>query len=62
MVATDCWDLIKEFVKGFAGSITDNPTNHLSSKMDGVYGPADTVLQYLEHFNNFRKTATPRQR
>ena len=56
-VANDCWSLMREFMAGFLGNnVTETTTNHFKSKMDAIYTPQDTVLQYLEHFNNFRKT------
>lgn len=50
---------MREFVKSFAGSIAEMPTNYFKSKMDTEYGPQDTILQYLEHFNNLRKVEIP---
>ncbi|KAK2187549.1 hypothetical protein NP493_162g05000, partial [Ridgeia piscesae] len=57
VVANECWGLLKEFMHGFLGNICDTPPNHLKTKMDSVYMPADTIMQYLEHFNNLRKAA-----
>ena len=48
-------------MQGFLGSCVDKPTNHLSSHMTEVYTPSDTVMQYLEHFNNIRKAAQSQQ-
>lgn len=62
VVANECWGLLKEFMHGFLGNICDTPPNHLKTKMDSVYKPADTIMQYLEHFNNLRKAAAQPQR
>lgn len=65
VVASNCWDLIREFLQGFMGSHVPNaipsyfttpsqiPTNH--TKQNDVYQPMDTIQQYLEHFSNYRK-------
>lgn len=66
-----CWDLIKEFMQGFLGQHAPmnipayftntlpsniNPTQHYQ-RINETYQPIDTVQQYLEHFNNYRKQA-----
>ncbi|XP_074646796.1 mediator of RNA polymerase II transcription subunit 20-like [Tubulanus polymorphus] len=61
-VAADCWHLMKEMTAGFMGGCADNCTNHLRSKLDSLYMQTDTIMQYLEHFNNFRKAAVMIQR
>ena len=48
---------MKEFMQGFLGNAVDGPPPHLKNKMNEMFGPADVVLQYLEHFNAFRKAA-----
>lgn len=69
LVPVFCWDLIKEFIQGFLGqhaptTIPAYFTNQLPSnmhpnqhyqKINDTYQPIDTVQQYLEHFNNYRK-------
>jgi len=50
---------MKEFMQGFMGPVVENVTAHLKSKMDAVYSPSDTIMQYLEHFNTFRKAVAP---
>lgn len=57
VVASDCWNLIKEMAQSIVGNVADNPPMYIKNKTDPVYSPSDTVNQYLEHFNNFRKTA-----
>jgi mediator of RNA polymerase II transcription subunit 20 len=64
-----CWDLIKEFLQGFLGQHAPtiipayftnplpsniNPNQHYQ-KLNDTYQPIDTVQQYLEHFNSYRK-------
>ncbi|CAG9799026.1 unnamed protein product [Chironomus riparius] len=63
-----CWELIREFLQGFLGqySPTTIPVYFTNSvpnphhpvpyqKSNDTYQPIDTVQQYLEHFNNYRK-------
>ena len=57
VVATECWPLMKEFMLPLVDTVADVPSVHFKSKMDAIYMPADTCMQYLEHFNNFRKAA-----
>lgn len=68
LVPVFCWDLIKEFIQGFLGQHapttipayftnqlpSNHPTQHYQ-KINETYQPIDTVQQYLEHFNNYRK-------
>jgi mediator of RNA polymerase II transcription subunit 20 len=67
LVPALCWDLIREFMQGFLGqhapttipayftnSIPMSPVQHFQRYND-TYQPIDTVQQYLEHFNNYRK-------
>ena len=58
LVPAECWGLMREFMQGFLGTVSDTPNNHFKSKMDGVYMPTDTVQQYLEYFTNFRKSVS----
>lgn len=47
--------------QSIVGNIADTPPVYFKSKTDPIYTPSDTVNQYLEHFNNFRKTAVQGQ-
>ena len=48
--------------QGFLGScVTPVPPPFLAAKGSETYWPADTVEQYLDHFNKFRQTAGVRQ-
>lgn len=64
-----CWDLIREFLQGFLGlhappqippyftnsiPMVMNPVQHYQ-RLNDTYQPIDTVNQYLEHFQNYRK-------
>ncbi|XKL64297.1 hypothetical protein PGB90_004383 [Kerria lacca] len=52
-----CWEFMKEFIQGFLGTNTLNvPPQYLQTRMNDVYQPIDTIQQYLEHFNMFRKS------
>lgn len=57
----NCWSLIHELMQGFIGSgVSSSLPTYLKQKgSDEIYSPADTALQYLEHFTNFRKAAGP---
>ncbi|ELU12343.1 hypothetical protein CAPTEDRAFT_220200 [Capitella teleta] len=58
VVVSECFGLMREFMFSFMPtSVIDATTNHWKTKNDAIYAPQDTVLQYLEHFNNFRKSA-----
>jgi len=58
VVPTNCWGILQEFMQGFLGScVTSTPPQYISNKGSETYTPSDTVQQYLEHFNIFRKTA-----
>jgi len=69
LVPVFCWDLIKEFLQGFLGQNAPaaipayftntlpsniNPNQHYQ-RINDTYQPIDTVQQYLDHFNNYRK-------
>ena len=56
VVVADCWSLLIEFMQGFLGNQTLAQPNVLANKKDAPYTPMDTVTQYLEHFNHFRKS------
>ena len=44
--------------QGFLGScVSNNPPQHIASKGSDTYSAVDTIHQYLQHFNIFRKTA-----
>jgi len=61
-VAADCWPLLKEFIIGLLGSevasVLDAPSQHFHATFNQQQTPSDVALQYLEHFNNFRKAVT----
>lgn len=58
VVVESCWGLIFEFMQGFLGSVVPNePPASLKKRFNDVYSPTDTIQQYLEHFNHFRKNA-----
>jgi mediator of RNA polymerase II transcription subunit 20 len=64
LVPRVCWELIKEFLQGFLGNQAPTtiptyfsnpiPNSHFL-RQDEIYQPIDTIQQYLEHFNNYRK-------
>jgi mediator of RNA polymerase II transcription subunit 20 len=62
VVAAECWPLMKEFIVGLLGPVInaslDVPSQHFRNTFDAIQSPSDVVLQYLEHFNNFRKVAS----
>lgn len=60
-VLNECWNLMRELMQSFLGNIAESPPAILKIKMDGIYTPDDTINQYLEHFNNFRKTTVVNQ-
>ena len=65
VIASNCWELIREFLQGFMGShvpnaipayfTTQSPMNPNHTKQNDIYQPIDTIQQYLEHFGNYRK-------
>lgn len=55
MVASDCWSLLLEFLQSFLGSHTPGIPAVFGNRHDAVYGPADTMVQYMELFNKIRK-------
>ena len=60
MVVQSCWGLLVEFMQGFMGSVVSNQMSPLLKKKastNDIYTPVDTIQQYLEHFNAFRKNA-----
>ncbi|XP_070559218.1 mediator of RNA polymerase II transcription subunit 20-like [Ptychodera flava] len=60
-VVMDCWNLLSEFMQGFMGNHTPSVPMYLVGKHDANYTPTDTIMQYLDHFNNFlgRKQVQP---
>jgi len=55
-VVQNCWGLITEFMQGFLGSVVSNQVPpYLKSRFTANYVPDDTIHQYLEYFNSFRK-------
>jgi len=61
VIPNDCWNLMKEMLQSIVGNVAESPPSYIKAKMDSVYTPSDTINQYLEHFNNFRKSATTSQ-
>jgi len=61
-VAADCWPLLKEFIVGLLGSDVSSalepPSQHFQATFNAPQTPSDVALQYLEHFNNFRKAVS----
>ncbi|ELW66050.1 Mediator of RNA polymerase II transcription subunit 20 [Tupaia chinensis] len=55
VVASDCWSLLLEFLQSFLGSHTPGAPAVFGNRHDVVYGPADTMVQYMELFNKIRK-------
>ncbi|CAE1280362.1 MED20 [Acanthosepion pharaonis] len=57
----DCWNLMKELIQSVMGNVLETPPAFLKQKFNSEYGPSDTIQQYLEHFNGFRKAASANQ-
>jgi len=58
IVPGTCWALIAEFMQGFLGScVSATPPAYIKNKHSDSFTPVDTIQQYLEQFNNFRKSA-----
>lgn len=55
VVASDCWSLLLEFLQSFLGSHAPGAPTVFGNRHDAVYGPADTMIQYMELFNKIRK-------
>lgn len=51
---------MKEMLQGLLGRQVDIPT-HLKLKPEDLYSPNDTMQQYLEMFNNLKKSHLPHQ-
>ncbi|KAG8186568.1 hypothetical protein JTE90_020865 [Oedothorax gibbosus] len=54
-IPLSCWDLMRELMQGFMGNSVQCPSQYLQGKMNEIYNPVDTVQQYMEHFNAFRR-------
>jgi mediator of RNA polymerase II transcription subunit 20 len=55
-VIQSCWGLVIEFMQGFLGSVVSSQVPpYLKSRCADNYTPVDTIHQYLENFNAFRK-------
>ncbi|XP_050412133.1 mediator of RNA polymerase II transcription subunit 20 isoform X2 [Patella vulgata] len=62
VVAGDCMNLMKEMSQSLLGSaVAEQQSSFLKTKTDMIYTPADTMSQYLEHFNNFKKATSVNQ-
>lgn len=58
VVPNNCWGILAEFMQGLLGScVPSSPPPYISKKGSETYTASDTVQQYLDHFNQFRKTA-----
>lgn len=53
VVASGSWSLLLKFLQSFLGSHT--PGNSVGNSRDAIYGPADTMVQYVELFSKSRK-------
>lgn len=60
-IPAECWNLMKELMQSFMGSVVENMPTQVKNKLDDMYTPSDTINQYLEHFNSFRKTTATTQ-
>ncbi|XP_071960676.1 mediator of RNA polymerase II transcription subunit 20-like isoform X2 [Antedon mediterranea] len=60
VIISDCWNLMTEFMQCFMGNMTPQLPTILTAKRDANYTPSDTIMQYFEHFNNFRKAQVVR--
>ena len=52
---------MKELMQSFMGPVVENIPSHVKNKLEDMYTPGDTINQYLEHFNNFRKSTAVTQ-
>ena len=58
VIVNNCWGILQEFMQEFLGSCVNNiPPQYFNNKGGETFTPVDTIQQYLEHFNIFRKTA-----
>uniref|UniRef100_A0A0B7AU86 Uncharacterized protein n=2 Tax=Arion vulgaris TaxID=1028688 RepID=A0A0B7AU86_9EUPU len=53
--------MLKELLQSLIGNIAESPPPALKLRMDEIYTPATTLLQYQDHFSNFRKAAAMSQ-
>jgi len=61
LVPNTCWGLISEFMQGFLGScVPSAPPPYIKSKGNDLFTATDTIQQYLEQFNQFRKATSVR--
>nr|XP_058146592.1 mediator of RNA polymerase II transcription subunit 20-like [Dasypus novemcinctus] len=54
VVPSGCWSLLLEFLQSFLGTHTPGPPAVFGNRHDAIYGPADTMIQYMELFNKIR--------
>ena len=52
---------MKELMQSFMGPVVENIPLQVKNKQEDMYTPSDTINQYLEHFNNFRKSTATAQ-
>ncbi|XP_060597390.1 mediator of RNA polymerase II transcription subunit 20-like [Ruditapes philippinarum] len=60
-VPNECWNLMRELMQSFLGNVAETLPVLVKNKMDTFYTAGDTINQYLEHFNNFRKQTNVNQ-
>jgi len=57
IVPGSCWNLIAEFMRGFLGScVSGVAPPYFKTRANDSFTPVDTIQQYLEQFNNARKS------
>ncbi|XP_077290130.1 mediator complex subunit 20 [Arctopsyche grandis] len=55
------WDLIREFMQGFLGTLVlQQPPQYIINRLNEIYQPMDTIHQYLENFSSYRKAMSLR--
>ncbi|XP_046839597.1 mediator of RNA polymerase II transcription subunit 20-like [Xenia sp. Carnegie-2017] len=57
LVASQCWDLLQEFLEGITGIAVTMPALPIK-KPESKFKPCDTILQYLEQFNKWKRTSS----
>lgn len=60
VIIQDCWVLLTEFMQGFLGNVFVLKVPSTFTNKPDNYQPLDTIHQYLDQFNQFRKQVTPR--
>ncbi|XP_028398225.1 mediator of RNA polymerase II transcription subunit 20-like [Dendronephthya gigantea] len=57
LVASQCWSLLQEFLEGITGIAVAMPSLP-AKKSESKFKPSDTIMQYLEQFNKWKKTSS----